>query len=130
MNLRLITSLRDLLGYCSHTLSRLHLVLAPWAPCRAGCMGPGGYAVPRQAVATFLGRLHACPVQLSSRPGHDRLLKLPPPPLRGLPAVFGPWLTLLARARAELTESIGRAGAGKATGDWPGAQRYLAKAMS
>jgi Ser/Thr protein kinase RdoA (MazF antagonist) len=75
--------------------------LVPWAPG-----GPAGPA-DRRAVAAFLGRLHACPVQLSARPGHDRLLKLPLPPLREYPAAFGPWLTLLARARAELTEFIG-----------------------
>jgi Ser/Thr protein kinase RdoA (MazF antagonist) len=75
--------------------------LVPWA-----LGGPAGQA-DRRAVAASLGRLHACPVQLSARPGHDRLLKLPLPPLRELPAAFGPWLTLIARARAELAEFIG-----------------------
>lgn len=73
-------------------------------------LAPGGPAGPAdgRAVAAFLGRLHSCPVQLSARPGHDRLLKLPLPPLRELPAAFGPWLTHIARARAELTDLIGR----------------------
>jgi Ser/Thr protein kinase RdoA (MazF antagonist) len=74
--------------------------LVPWAP------GDPARPTDRRAVAAFLGRLHSFPAQLKARPGHDRLLKRPLPPLRELPVAFEPWLTLIARARAELTELV------------------------
>jgi Ser/Thr protein kinase RdoA (MazF antagonist) len=74
--------------------------LVPWAP--GGPAGPQD----RHAVATTLGRLHAWPAEVSDRPNHDRLLQLPLPPLRPLPAALAPWQTAIARARAELTELV------------------------
>jgi Ser/Thr protein kinase RdoA (MazF antagonist) len=60
----------------------------------------------RQAVATVLGRLHACPIEPSIRPNHDRLLQRPLPPLGQLPATLAPWETVIARARADLTALV------------------------
>jgi Ser/Thr protein kinase RdoA (MazF antagonist) len=75
--------------------------LVPWVP--------GGPARPqdRRAVATVLGRLHSCPVEVSSRPGHARLLQLPLPPVGQLPTALAPWQTAIAGARAELTDLVG-----------------------
>jgi Ser/Thr protein kinase RdoA (MazF antagonist) len=69
---------------------------------------PGGPAGPadRRAVATVLGRLHSCPAKVSSRPSHSRLLQLPLPPVRQLPAALAPWRTALVGARAELTNLV------------------------
>jgi Ser/Thr protein kinase RdoA (MazF antagonist) len=69
---------------------------------------PGGPARPedRQAVAALLGRLHSCPVEVSSRPNHARLLRLPLPPVRRLPAALAPWQTAIAGARTELTNLV------------------------
>jgi Ser/Thr protein kinase RdoA (MazF antagonist) len=54
--------------------------LTPWA--RGQCAGPDD----RHAIATVLGRLHASPVEPSTRPNHARLLEQPLPPLRRIPA--------------------------------------------
>ena len=70
--------------------------LTPWAP--GHCAGP----VDRHAVATVLGRLHASPVELSTRPNHARLLQQPLPPLRRIPASLEPWRTVIAQARTDL----------------------------
>jgi Ser/Thr protein kinase RdoA (MazF antagonist) len=74
--------------------------LVPWAP------GGPARSKDRQAVASVLGRLHSCPVEVSSRPHHARLLQLPVPPVRRLPAALAPWQTAVARARAELTDLV------------------------
>jgi Ser/Thr protein kinase RdoA (MazF antagonist) len=74
--------------------------LVAWAPGRPA--GPEH----REAVATVLGRLHACPVEMSSRPNHAGLLQLPLPRLRQLPAALAPWRSDIARARAELTDLV------------------------
>jgi Ser/Thr protein kinase RdoA (MazF antagonist) len=74
--------------------------LVAWAP--GGPAGP----VDRQAVATVLGRLHSCPVQVSGRPNHARLLRLPLPPVRQLPAALAPWQAAIAAARTEVTTLV------------------------
>lgn len=74
--------------------------LVPWAP------GVPAGPADRREVATVLGRLHSCPAKLSSRPKHTRLLHLPLPPVRQLPAPLAPWQTALASARAELTDLV------------------------
>jgi Ser/Thr protein kinase RdoA (MazF antagonist) len=70
--------------------------LTPWAP--GHCAGPDD----RLAVATVLGRLHASPVEPSTRPNHARLLQQPLPPLRRIPASLAPWRTVIAQARTDL----------------------------
>ena len=75
--------------------------LVSWAPG-----APAGPA-DRRAVATVLGRLHSCPVTVSSRPNHARLLQLPLPPVREVPAALAPWRTTIVDARAELTRLVG-----------------------
>jgi Ser/Thr protein kinase RdoA (MazF antagonist) len=74
--------------------------LVAWAPGRPA--GPED----RQAVATVLGRLHSSPVEVSSRPNHTRLLHLPLPPVRRLPAELAPWQIAVGGARAELTNLV------------------------
>jgi Ser/Thr protein kinase RdoA (MazF antagonist) len=68
----------------------------------------GEPAVPRdrRAVAAVLGRLHAAPIDVSPRPGHQRLLQLPLPEIGDYPADFTPLLPLLTRARQELTDLL------------------------
>jgi Ser/Thr protein kinase RdoA (MazF antagonist) len=60
----------------------------------------------RDAVAAVLGRLHAAPVEVTQRPGHDRLLEPPLPPVRGLPEELAPQVGRLVRARDELTDLL------------------------
>ena len=70
--------------------------LTRWAPDQRA--GPDD----RLAVATVLGRLHASPVEPSTRPNHARLLQQPLPPLRRIPASLAPWRTVIAQARTDL----------------------------
>jgi hypothetical protein len=69
---------------------------------------PGGPAGPvdRNAVAKMLGRLHSWSGKVSSRPNHARLLHLPLPPVRQLPAALAPWQNAIVTARAELTTFV------------------------
>jgi Ser/Thr protein kinase RdoA (MazF antagonist) len=70
--------------------------LTRWAPGQSA--GPDD----RHAVATVLGRLHASPVEPSTRPNHARLLQQPLPPLHRIPASHAPWRTVIAQARTDL----------------------------
>jgi hypothetical protein len=74
--------------------------LTPWA--QGHPVGPDD----RLAVATVLGRLHASPVEPSTRPNHARLLQQPLPPLRRIPASLAPWRTVIAQARTDLNEMV------------------------
>lgn len=74
--------------------------LVAWAPGHPA--GPRD----RKAVAVVLARLHAASLKAVPRPGHDRLLSLPLPPVGQFPAAFTPWLPILTAARAELTAFI------------------------
>jgi Ser/Thr protein kinase RdoA (MazF antagonist) len=74
--------------------------LTPWAPGHPA--GPDD----RRAVATVLGRLHASPVEPSTRPNHARLLQQPLPPLRRIPASLAAWRTVIAQARTDLNRLV------------------------
>jgi hypothetical protein len=77
---------------------RVNLVLVSRAPRLADPLAPGHGADPddRHGVATVLGRLHASPVEPSTRPNHARLLQQPLPPVRRIPSVARTWRTVIA----------------------------------